>query len=274
MPFAPTAAGAVRRPALAVLLALLVLLGGTATGPDPAGAATTPASLEASLLAWTNRDRAAIGLHPLRFDSRLAAIADERAANLVAAGSFSHEAAGISLSTALGRAGVQWYAWAENIGWWGGGPTMATASALYGAWRASAHHWAALMSPRLNYVGFGIADRRSDGRLFASTVFTESRDHTAPRAKMEAATRSGSTITFTWRSWDPVLQSHWAGLRDVDVLYRVDAGAWRLLRDNTTATSLRLTGRASGHRYWLAVRPRDEALNVGPLSSPISIWVP
>jgi uncharacterized protein YkwD len=274
MPFAATVAGTARRPALALILGLLVLLGGTSSTPAPVAAATSPASIEASLLAWTNRDRAAIGLRPLRLDGRLAAIADERAANLVAAASLSHQAAGASLSTTLDRAGVQWYAWAENIGWWGGGPTIATASALYGAWRGSAHHWAALMSPSLNYVGFGVAHRPSDGRLFGCTVFTESRDRTAPRAKVETATRDGTNITFTWRGWDPVLQSHGAGLRDFDVWYRVDAGAWRLVRDNTTATSLRLTGRASGHRYWLAVRPRDRALNIGPLSSPISAWVP
>lgn len=274
MPFAAAVAGTARHRIPAVLLAALALLSGTAVAPVPASAATTPATIEASLLAWTNRDRAALGLRPLRFDSRLAAIAGERAANLVAASSFSHQAAGGSLSAALDRAHVQWYGWAENIGWWGGGATLATASALYGAWRKSADHWAHLMSPGLNYVGFGVALRRSDVRLFASTVFTESRDHTAPRATVETATRSGTTITFTWRSWDPALQSHWAGPRDVDVWYRVDAGTWRLVRDNTTATSLRLAARAPGHRYWLAVRPRDRALNVGPLASPISVWVP
>jgi uncharacterized protein YkwD len=274
MPFAATVAGTARRPALALLLAVLALLGGTTAVPASVTAATTPASLEASLLTWTNRDRAALGLRPLRLDGRLAEIAGDRAANLVASGSFSHQAAGSSLSTTLDRAGVQWYAWSENIGWWGGGPTLAAASALYGAWRASAHHWAALMSASLNYVGFGVAHRPSDGRLFASAVLTESKDHTTPRAKVETVSRSGTAITFTWRGWDPVLQSHGAGLRDFDVWYRVDAGAWRLVRDNTTATSLRLTGRASGHRYWLAVRPRDRALNIGPLSSPLSVWVP
>jgi len=274
MPFAAAVAGAARRRALAVLFVALALLGGTAAAPVPASAATTHATIEASLLAWTNRDRAALGLRPLRLDGRLAAIADERAANLVASSSFSHQAAGGSLSPALDQARVQWYGWAENIGWWGGGATIATASALYGAWRKSADHWAHLMSPSLNYVGFGVAHRRSDVRLFASTVFTESRDRTAPRAKVESATRCGTTVSFTWRVSDPVLQSHWAGPRDVDVWYRVDAGAWRLIRDNTTATSLRLTSREPGHRYWLAVRPRDRALNVGPLSSAVSVSVP
>jgi uncharacterized protein YkwD len=271
-PVAPAAGRARGGVLLAVLAALVLAVAGI--GPAPAAAATTPSTLEAALLTWTNRDRAALGLRPLRLDTRLAGIADERAASLASAGSFSHQAAGPSLSATLDGAGVQRYAAAENIGWWGGGPTLATAAALYRAWQASAVHRAALMSASLNYVGFGLAHRPSDGRLFASTLFTEARDRTAPRATMETATRSGTTVTFTWRSVDPRLQSHWAGMRDVDVFYRVDAGPWRLVRDDTTATTLRLAGRAPGHRYWLAVRPRDRAFNAGPLASPISVWVP
>jgi uncharacterized protein YkwD len=273
MPPVAPAAGRARGVVPLVVLTVLVLVA-AAIGPAPAAAATSPSTLEAALLTWTNRDRAALGLRPLRLDTDLAALADERAASLASAGSFSHQAAGPSLSTTLDRAGIQRYAAAENIGWWGGGATLATAAALYRAWQASAVHRAALMSASLNYVGFGLVHRPSDGRLFASTLFTEARDRTAPRATMESTTRSGTTVTFTWRSRDPLLQSHWAGVRDVDVFYRVDAGPWRLVRDDTTATTLRLSGRAPGHRYWLAVRPRDRAFNVGPLASPISVWVP
>ena len=269
----PPARGVARHRVLGLSLALLVALIGTTAAPAPVAAAT-PDSLEASLLTWTNRDREARGLHPLRVDRRLAATADVRVANLVASASFSHAAAGGDLSASLDRAGVQWYTWAEDIAWWQGGLTTATLSSLYDAWRQSPPHWEELMSSTLNYVGFGVALRASDGKLFASAVFTESRDHTAPRATMETATRSGTTVTFTWRGWDPVLQSHWAGLRDFDAWYRVDDGAWRLLRDNTSATSIRLTNRSSGHRYWLKVRARDRALNLGTTSAAMSVWVP
>jgi hypothetical protein len=63
-------------------------------------------------------------------------------------------------------------------------------------------------------------------------------------------------------------------LRDYDAWYRVDGGAWRLIRDDTTATSLRLTSRDQGHRYWLKVRARDRAGNVGRPSAAVSVWVP
>jgi uncharacterized protein YkwD len=261
--------------ARATILALVVALAAATAHPVPAAAASrTAASAEASLLAWTNRDRAALGLRPLRSDPPLAAIAETRAGNLAAATTFSHEAAGGDLAVALASAGVQWYAWGENIARWPGGLTTTSVAAIYQAWRKSASHWALLMSRTMNYVGFGITVRASDGQAFASAVLTESRDHTAPTARIDDVSRSGTTITFTWHGLDPVLQSHWAGLRDYDAWYRVDGGTWRLVRDNTTATSLRLASRAHGHRYWLKVRARDRAGNVGRQSAAISAWVP
>lgn len=263
------------RGTLATILALVVALGAVATHPPPAAATgLTTTSAEASLLAWTNRDRAALGLRPLRSNPPLVAIAGTRAENLVAASSFSHAAAGGDLAPALARAGVQWYAWGENLARRSGGLTSTTVAGIYQAWRKSASHWAMLMSRTMNYVGFGVAVRTSDGQVFASTVFTESRDHTAPSARIDSAWRTGTTITFAWHGYDPRLQTHWAGLRDFDAWYRVDAGSWRLVRDDTTATSLRLGSRAHGHRYWLMVRARDRAGNVGRPSTPVSVWVP
>ena len=91
------------------------------------------------------------------------------------------------------------------------------------------------MSPTLNYVGFGVAVRSSSGRVFASAIFTESRDHTAPAAKVDSVSRSGTTLTFAWHGYDAPLQTHWARLRDFDAWYRVDDGPWRLVRDNPRA---------------------------------------
>jgi uncharacterized protein YkwD len=258
---------------LVVVLASLAALLAVAA-PPPVAAATTASSVEASLLAMTNRDRAARALRPLRRDARLASIAGERAGNLAAASTFSHAAAGGSLSTPLAAASVQWYRWAETIAWWPGGLRSTTAASIYRAWKSSPTHWATLMSKTLNYVGFGVAVRASDGRVFASGVYTESRDHTRPRAKVTGASRSGTTITFTWRGSDPPLQTHWARLRDFDVWLRRDGGTWRLIRDNTTARSVRLANRARGHRYELMVRSRDRVGNLSRKSAPVGIWVP
>jgi uncharacterized protein YkwD len=263
-----------RSRALLTTLACVVALGAATLRPVPAAASVSSAAAQASLLAWTNRDRAVLGLVPLHPDPALAVIAGTRADNLAASSTFSHAAAGGDMAPALAAGGVQWFAWGENIAHWPGGLDSATVAGIYRAWRGSAEHWSILTSPTMNYVGFGLAVRRSDGSVFASTVFTESRDHTAPGARIDGARRDGTTITFAWHGRDPLLQSHWAGLRDYDAWYRVDGGAWRLIRNDTTATSLRLAARAPGHRYWLKVQARDRAGNVGRTSTPVSIWVP
>ncbi len=275
MPFRPGPAPAVARRAAVIAAALVLLLAGTPVAPVPtAAASTTTASVATELLRLTNADRAAIGLRPLRHDARLAEIARVRATTLTTAASFSHSAAGGSLVPALAAADVQWYMAGEDLAWMPGGLTGATAALIFREWKESPAHFELLMSNRLNYVGFGAALRGLDGRVFASAVFTESADHSAPSARVGTATRSGTAIAFTWRGYDAPLQTHWAGLRDFDVRYRVDAGAWRLLRDNTTATALRLGSRTRGHRYWVSVRARDRAGNIGGWSPAVSIWVP
>ena len=262
------------RALLALVTALVVALSAAATHPLPAAAGLSAASAEASLLAWTNRDRAALGLVPLRSDPALVAIAGTRADNLAASSTFSHAAAGGDAAPALAAAGVLWFAWGENIAEWPGGVSSTTLAGIYRAWQRSATHWVMLMSPRMNYVGFGLAVRSSDEWAVASTVFTEFRDRTAPGARIVGATRSGTSITFAWRGYDPLLQTRWAGVRDFDAWYRVDDGSWRLIRNDTTATSLVLGSRARGHRYWLKVQARDRAGNVGRTSTPVSVWVP
>jgi uncharacterized protein YkwD len=274
MPSLPDPGRDVRRRGATLALSLALVLTAAVVAPRPAAATTTTSSVATALLQLTNADRAALGLRPLRADSRLAAIARDRGANLTVASAFGHDAAGGSLSAALDRAGIQWYLWAEDLAFTTGGLRSSTAARVFSSWKQSPRHWAALMSPTLNYVGFGVAVRARDGRVFASGVFTESRDHTPPTSRIDSATRDGAAITFAWHGYDAPLQSHWAGLRDFDVWYRVDGGAWRLIRDNTTTTTVHLGARASGHRYWLMVRARDRALNVGRTSTPRSIWVP
>jgi uncharacterized protein YkwD len=259
---------------LVLTLAILAALVAAPASPTPAAAATTTSSVAEAILVLANRDRDARGLRPLRLDGRLATIAEDRAGNLASATSFSHTAAGGSLSTPLAEASVQWFGWGEIIARWPGGLRTTTAASIYGAWKKSPPHWEALMSRTFNYVGFGVVLRADDGQVFASGVFTESRDHTAPQARIVSASRSGTTITFGWRGRDPALQTHWARIRDFDVWLRRDGGSWRLVRNNTSATSLRLADRERGHRFELMVRARDRAGNVGRPSAPVGIWVP
>lgn len=249
--------------------------------PVPAALASTTSptatSIERSLLTWLNRDRVALGLRPLRADTPVARLAGERAARLAGIGILSHQYAGGDLGSALSGRGVEWYRYGENIGTstatWG----LQAASMIYALWRASPEHWTAMTSETLNYVGIGVAYRSENGATYASIVFTESPDHTAPWARLTSArtltSTTGTAASFAWRGADPVLQSHTAGLRTFDVQYRVDAGPWRIVRSGTTTTVLTLPRRPPGHAYWLRVRARDGRGNLSAWSRPLRVIV-
>ena len=103
------------RATLATILAVVALGAAVSQPLQAAAAGVTTASAEASLLAWTNRDRAALAPAPA---IRSPAGRDGRDAgrgNLAGASTFSHAAAGGDLAPAFVGAGVQWYAWGENI---------------------------------------------------------------------------------------------------------------------------------------------------------------
>ncbi len=250
--------------------ALAATSGATASSTS----ASAPSSFENTLFGWINRDRVARGLRPLRMDGRLNDLAGSRAANLAAANVLSHQVAGGNIGTTLSAWGMQWYRWGEAIGMTSYPYTTTAAGYLYGMWKHSAEHWALLMSTSFNYVGVGVAYRSSNRTTWASIVLTESLDHTRPGARMTGSGRSGTTIWFGWRGWDPLLQTHTAGLRNFDVLYRVDSGTWRLIRSGTTGRSISLAGRAHGHSYAVRVRSRDNRGNLSYWSSSLRVWVP
>jgi uncharacterized protein YkwD len=255
------------------LLALVLGAGLVAVAPAAPVAAGTAETMEASILASMNKDRAARGLRPLYRDPRLADLAGDRAAILAGKNVLSHSAAGDLAAQLTGR-GIQWYRYGENIGWttypWG----SQAASNLYGLWKGSPGHWSQMMSDRFNYVGIGVAYRSSGAKTFASIVFTESVDHTPPAARITRASRSGTTVTWTWEGWDRRLQTHTAGLRDFDVQYRTGSGTWRLLRDNTTATSLTLTNRVRGTTVSIRVRSTDRRGIIGTWTAESRVSIP
>jgi hypothetical protein len=257
---------------LPVLLGLALVSGllwsGLAAG---SAAAVTGAQLEAQLVGWVNRDRAARGLRPLRVDLRVADLAGDRAATMARRGILSHSVAG-NIGSQLNGRHIQWYRYGEVIAYASGWGTS-TASAIYNLWRRSSSHWSLLMSSRFNYLGAGLA-YRSSGRSYGSIVLTESVDHSRPRASMGGVSRSGTTATWTWGGYDVPLQAHTAGLRNFDVQYRVDGGPWGLVRRGTTARSMRLPGRAPGHSYAIRVRSRDNRGYVSAWTAQAGVTIP
>jgi len=217
-----------------VLALSLVSVLGT---PSPTRASTTDtaAVMATEFQTWLNRDRVAAGLVPLRPWPSLVSLATTRAARMAAANVMSHTAAGGYVGTALNAASIPWLGFGEIIGNssypWG---TQA-ATNLYGMWKHSAPHAAIMFSATFNYFGAAFM-RRSDGTTWASVVFTVSPDHTRPTAYNGRLARSGTTVSFSWSGRDARLQTHTAGLRSFDLEYRVDGGAWRLIKNDTTAT--------------------------------------
>lgn len=274
MPDAPVRAALRHRigALLAGSLVLTIILGAS---PAPVSAATiTPASMSAEMVRQINKQRVARGLVSLRGDSSLHALAYERAGNMAARNTLSHTAAGGSVGTALDARSIQWFSFGEVIGWSGYGWSTKAVSHLVSMWMGSSGHRPLLLSSRYNYVGAGLVYDPSTGRTWASVVFTESVDHTAPTASMTGSSVSGTTIKFAWTGKDPRLQTRTAGLRSFDVQYRVDNGEWRTIRDNTDATSITIKDRARGHWYSIRVQSADRRGNLSRWTSAKTVWVP
>jgi uncharacterized protein YkwD len=262
----------VRRLALPIVLATAFLTG-LLPGSSPAPAQAAFSSVERELIGWLNADRTARGLRPLQIWGKLAAIAETRARRMASANVMSHTISG-SLARQLSDAGARAWSYGENIAMTTYPRGIEAARRIYRMWKASAIHWAQILSRRFNYVGLGLEYRSSNGRTFASLVFTESPDHTAPRTAITSASRSGDDVTWTWRGWDIPLQTHTAGFRDFDVQVRVDGGTWRTVRDDWTGISLTAADRPRGHTYGLRVRGRDRVGNVGACTAESRISVP
>jgi uncharacterized protein YkwD len=260
-----------RRGVFAALSAALLFGFFSVSSPTPANAGIT--STERSVIKWINADREARGLRALRPWTTLYDIAEMRAKRMAAANVMSHTISG-NLGSQLTGYGVRYYSKGENIAYTSMYTGLDAAKQIYRMWKGSSIHWAQMMSSKFNYVGVGLSYRSSNNRTYASLVFTESPDHTRPNAWITGASKSGHDITWSWRGTDIPLQTHTAGFRDFDVQYRVDLGSWRQGRDNTTATSLTMVDKSSGHTYGLRVRGRDRAGNVGVWSAETRVSLP
>jgi uncharacterized protein YkwD len=259
-----------RRLAIAMPVAMIALIAISVAAPVATGAITS--STERSVIGWVNAARSSRGLVPLRLDSKLAYIAGTRASRMASANVMSHTVGG-NLAAQIDSSGLRWYRYGEDIGWSTATWPSSSAKAIFNAWMGSSAHRAMILSTRFNYIGVGLSYRSSNHKTFASAVFAETTDHTRAVGRVTSARRSGDDIRWTWSGYDPRLQTHTAGLRDFDILYRVGSGTWRLIRNNTTATSISITNRPTGY-YSIRVRATDRRGNVGAWSSVSRIWVP
>lgn len=251
---------------VATLLATLV----TVSTPQ-ATLALTASEVELTLTNLVNKSRTDAGLRALRTDGELSTIAGLRATRMRNANVMNHTVGG-NLQSQLSYYRVSWYRYGENVGYTSSSWGSAAAKSIHSMWMNSSSHRDLILSNRFNYVGVGMAYRSSNGRTFASIVFSESPDQTSARASVLTATRKSDDATWTWNGYDPVLQTHTAGLRDFDVQVRRGSNAWTMFRNDTTARSVTLWNRSG--TYGLRVRATDRRGNVGPWSAETRITLP
>ena len=174
---------------LAFVFGALLGTGLTPIRPAAPVRASTAQVLASDLRAWINDARAKHGLGALRSDSRLVAIASERAATLASLNALSHDAAGC-LKCQLASRGVSYNLMGEVLASnnypWG----SQSASIVFSSWKNSPTHWDLLMGSRWDSIGIGVS-LSSNGTTYASAVLIDAPGVTASRTttKRAATTR-------------------------------------------------------------------------------------
>ncbi len=138
------------------------MLLGSLSIASPASAALVPTpTMEASVVYWTNVQRAKAHCAPLRVDSRLTQAARFHSRWMATTGRFSHT--GFKNTNFVTREAMAGYhaPVAENIAW---GYTMGPTTV--NAWMASPGHRANMLNCRAKAVGVGVAYSKSGKPYF------------------------------------------------------------------------------------------------------------
>jgi uncharacterized protein YkwD len=258
----------VRRPAL-IGLAMALAVGLLPLASVAAGSisASTISAAERSVLDLTNQRRATAGLVALRLDTRLAALARDRAEYMAATDDLSHtQADGTKVFDLMDDANITWYGAGEIIAWNTAAALDYSAAFAVRAWMDSPGHKAIIMSKGYNYVGFGLAISPTTGKRWWAGVYMKGPDRSGAWVKIGSAGATtvdarSARITLKWTGNDLHLQVLTSGLRYYQVQKRTDGGAWTDY-GTQTATSFARTW-ARGHTYDVRVRARDKAGNWG-----------
>jgi uncharacterized protein YkwD len=256
-------------------LATLSLLAAFFVAPASAAAATeelTISGAEQAMVNALNADRTAVGLVPVRVDSRLMAIARARSTDMATKHYFSHtQPDGRNAFDLLTAAHITWYNAGEIIAW-NNYPTLeSSVGAANTQWLGSPSHKAIMVSTSYNYVGVGLAIEASTGKKLWTAVYIKGPDRTGALATASAPSIAAGTTTGTkkvsvsWTGADVKLQVLTSGFYAYRVERRADGGAWTTVWSLTTNRSMTLN-LAAGHTYEFRVSARDKAGNWGAWS--------
>ena len=260
-----------RSPARHLLPLGLVLVLAAALAPAVAAAElpgeAAVAAAEASAVAKINDQRTSRGLVALRLDSRLAALARERAVYMAETDVLSHtHAGGLMVWDMMTDAGIAWYGAGEIIAYNGTESLTASATTAVTGWLGSPPHKSIMLSTTYNYFGMGLAVSPTTGRRYWAGVFLKGPDRTGAWAKIGKVSKTVTSatkvkVTIRWSGADTKLQILTSGFRSYQIQRRIDGGAWYDY-GTTTATSMTKSWKR-GHTYEFRVRAHDKVGNWG-----------
>ncbi|MDP8904723.1 MAG: CAP domain-containing protein [Chloroflexota bacterium] len=251
-----------------IALALAVTL-----APAPVQAVQHPTTAEARMLSLINGARQEMGRVALRWDARLADIAQARSDDMALTGVFAHPPSGV-IADMLAANGIVWYRWGEAIHRNTYDDLTVSTDVAFRGWRNSAPHWSLLTDTDFNYIAIGVA-RSADGWYYWTALLLKGPDRTPPVGKMDGA-KLGSisdgkrSVTVSWSGYDIQLSVLTAGLRDFKLQRKVGSGLWKTVGDWTTATSRSLTLYV-GKTYRFRVRARDNKGNLSWWSAALTV---
>jgi uncharacterized protein YkwD len=260
-------------------LLLLAVLGAVLAGPSIASASETIdgaaiSAAETAMVAALNKDRTALGLIPVRVDTRLMAIARARSDDMIANNYFSHTYPnGKNVFWTLTNQSISWYNAGEIIAW-NNYPMSMTVEATDSQWMHSAGHKAIVIGKDFNYVGVGLAVDTGSGKKMWTAVYMKGPDRTGAKATTYTPTvRAGTTSAtrktkLTWNGADVKLQVLTAGLASFRIERKFDDGDWTVLNSATTLKYTNYT-LAVGHRYEWRIAARDKKGNLGAWSTKV-----
>ena len=150
--------------ASAVLVMALAACAGGAPGSVDVSSTRAIGTDRGYALSSVNAFRAAKGLGPLTYSSRLDQAAERQARAMAARGSMSHSVEG-ALSKRVAVYGYDWGAVAENIAY----GYRDTPAAMTG-WKGSSGHAKNILNPRVTEMGFAAATG-SDGVPYWAMIF-------------------------------------------------------------------------------------------------------
>lgn len=228
---------------------------------------TAVAAAEASAVAKINDQRASRGLVALRRDSRLAALARERAVYMAQTDVLTHtHAGGLMVWDMMTNVGIAWYGAGEIIAYNSTSSLTSSATTAVTGWLGSPPHKSIMLATTYNYFGMGLAVSPTTGRRYWAGVFLKGPDRTGPWTKIGKITRSATSansmkVKIRWSGADTSLQVLTSGFLTYQTQRRLDGGAWYDY-GTTTATSMSRSWKRR-HTYEFRVRARDKAGNWG-----------